>query len=94
MSELWELSAEETARRVRSREVSAVDVVESALARTARVEPLIHAWLELFEETVRLGWTGPRAEQALELAHRVADVHERALVSGKRVWMPVAVAGA
>ena len=50
-------------------------------------------WLELFEETVRLGWTGPRAEHALELAHRVADVHERALVSGKRVWMPVAVAG-
>jgi hemoglobin len=51
-------------------------------------------WLELFEETVRLGWTGPRAEHALELAHRVADVHERALVSGKRVWMPVAVADA
>jgi hemoglobin len=51
-------------------------------------------WLELFEETVRLGWAGPRAEQALELAHRVAEVHERALGSGKRVWMPVAVAGA
>ena len=53
MSELWELSAEETARRVRAREVSAVDVVESALARTARVEPLIHAWLELFEDEAR-----------------------------------------
>ncbi|HET9226469.1 MAG TPA: amidase, partial [Thermoanaerobaculia bacterium] len=50
MSELWELSAEETARRVRSREVSAVEVVESALARTARVEPLIRAWLELFDD--------------------------------------------
>jgi aspartyl-tRNA(Asn)/glutamyl-tRNA(Gln) amidotransferase subunit A len=53
MSELWELSAEETARRVRAREVSAVDVVESALERTARVEPLIHAWLELFEDEAR-----------------------------------------
>ncbi len=53
MSELWELSAEETARRVRSREISAVDVVESTLARTARVEPLIHAWLELFEDEAR-----------------------------------------
>ena len=50
MSELWELSAEETARRVRAREISAVDVVESALARTSRVEPLIRAWLELFED--------------------------------------------
>ena len=53
MSELWELSAEETARRVRAREVSAVEVTEAALARTARVEPLIHAWLELFEDEAR-----------------------------------------
>ncbi len=53
MSELWELSAEETSRRVRAREASAVDVVEAALARTARVEPLIHAWLELFEDEAR-----------------------------------------
>ncbi|MFP5286571.1 MAG: Asp-tRNA(Asn)/Glu-tRNA(Gln) amidotransferase subunit GatA [Thermoanaerobaculia bacterium] len=53
MTELWELSAEETARRVRAREVSAAEVVESALARTARVEPLIHAWLELFEDEAR-----------------------------------------
>ena len=47
MPELWELPAEEIGRRVVSREVSAVEVVESFLARTARVEPLIHAWLEL-----------------------------------------------
>jgi aspartyl-tRNA(Asn)/glutamyl-tRNA(Gln) amidotransferase subunit A len=53
VSELWELSAEETARRVRAREVSAVEVTEAALARTARVEPLIHAWLELFEDEAR-----------------------------------------
>ena len=65
MSELWELSAEETARRVRAREVSAVDVVESALARTARVEPLIHAWLELFEDEAR--------ERAAEIDRRVGE---------------------
>ena len=65
MSELWELSAEETARRVRSREASAVDVVESVLARTARVEPLIHAWLELFEDEAR--------ERAAEIDRRVGE---------------------
>jgi aspartyl-tRNA(Asn)/glutamyl-tRNA(Gln) amidotransferase subunit A len=53
MPELWELPAEEIGRRVVSREVSAVEVVESFLARTARVEPLIHAWLELFEDEAR-----------------------------------------
>jgi aspartyl-tRNA(Asn)/glutamyl-tRNA(Gln) amidotransferase subunit A len=50
MPELWELPAEEIGRRVASREISAVEVLESTLARTARVEPLVHAWLELFEE--------------------------------------------
>jgi aspartyl-tRNA(Asn)/glutamyl-tRNA(Gln) amidotransferase subunit A len=52
-TELWELPAEEIGRRVASREVSAAEVVEAALARTARVEPLIHAWLELFEDEAR-----------------------------------------
>jgi aspartyl-tRNA(Asn)/glutamyl-tRNA(Gln) amidotransferase subunit A len=51
--ELWELSVEEVARRVRSREVSAVEVTEAALARTAQVEPLISAYLEVFTEEAR-----------------------------------------
>jgi aspartyl-tRNA(Asn)/glutamyl-tRNA(Gln) amidotransferase subunit A len=53
MPELWELSAEEVARRVGAREVSASEVVESALERTARVEPLVSAYLELFPEEAR-----------------------------------------
>ncbi|HVT17392.1 MAG TPA: Asp-tRNA(Asn)/Glu-tRNA(Gln) amidotransferase subunit GatA [Thermoanaerobaculia bacterium] len=53
MPELWELSAEETARRVAAGETSAVAVLDAALLRTARVEPLIAAYLELFEETAR-----------------------------------------
>jgi aspartyl-tRNA(Asn)/glutamyl-tRNA(Gln) amidotransferase subunit A len=51
--ERWELSVEEVARRVRSREVSASEILESALARTAQVEPLIHAYLEIFETEAR-----------------------------------------
>ena len=53
MPELWELSVEETARRVRAREVSAAEVLESCLARTARVEPLVAAYLEIFESEAR-----------------------------------------
>jgi aspartyl-tRNA(Asn)/glutamyl-tRNA(Gln) amidotransferase subunit A len=53
MTELWELSAEETAGRVRSREVSAAEVLESALARTAQVEPLIAAYLALYPDLAR-----------------------------------------
>src|SRR4051794_36099361 len=53
MPELWELSAEEIARRVGAREVSAVEVTEAALARTAQVEPLIAAYLEVFQKAAR-----------------------------------------
>jgi aspartyl-tRNA(Asn)/glutamyl-tRNA(Gln) amidotransferase subunit A len=53
MPELWELSVEETARRVRAREVSAVEVLDSCLDRTARVEPLVGAYLEVFEDAAR-----------------------------------------
>lgn len=37
-------------------------------------------WLSLFHETVELGWVGPRAERALELADHVARVHSSNLV--------------
>jgi hemoglobin len=37
-------------------------------------------WLELFTETIRGDWCGPRADRALELAHHVARVHRDQLV--------------
>ncbi|WP_426574942.1 group III truncated hemoglobin [Aquihabitans sp. McL0605] len=37
-------------------------------------------WLELFHDAVELGWVGPRVDQALALAHNVADVHSNQLV--------------
>jgi aspartyl-tRNA(Asn)/glutamyl-tRNA(Gln) amidotransferase subunit A len=51
--ETWELSAEEVARKVRAREVSAAEVTEAALARTERVEPLLSAYLALYPEEAR-----------------------------------------
>ena len=53
MPDLWELPVEEIATRVRSREASAAEVLEACLARTARVEPLIGAYLEVFETESR-----------------------------------------
>lgn len=50
---LWGLSVEETARRVASGETSAAEVVESALARTAEVEPAVGAYLELWADGAR-----------------------------------------
>ena len=37
-------------------------------------------WLSLFHDTVELGWVGPNATRALELAHAVARVHRDQLV--------------
>ncbi|MGE3618835.1 MAG: group III truncated hemoglobin [Acidimicrobiia bacterium] len=37
-------------------------------------------WLDLFHETVDLGWDGPGAEQAKAFARKVAMVHSKQLV--------------
>ena len=38
-------------------------------------------WLDLFHDAVELGWTGPNAQRALELAHNVARVHAGQLIT-------------
>ncbi|MBE9603647.1 amidase family protein [Acetobacteraceae bacterium H6797] len=43
MTELWRLTATETAKLIRSREVSAVEVTKAALARLAAVNPALNA---------------------------------------------------
>ena len=37
-------------------------------------------WLSLFHDTVELGWTGPNARTAIELAENVARVHSSELI--------------
>jgi hemoglobin len=37
-------------------------------------------WLSLFQDTVELGWVGPNATRALELARTVAGVHRHQLI--------------
>ncbi len=77
--ELWELSVEEVARRVRSREVSAAEVTAAALARTAEVEPLIAAYLEVFEDEAR--------QRAAEIDRRIAAGEDPGPLAG----VPVAL---
>ena len=39
-----------------------------------------HRWLDLFEETVDLGWFGPNAERVKQLGRNVAEVHSGQLL--------------
>ena len=50
---LWDLSAEEIARRVAAGETGAVEILEAALARTAEVEPAVGAYLGLWADEAR-----------------------------------------
>jgi hemoglobin len=49
-------------------------------ARSPFTEAHFRRWLQLFHETVELGWVGPNVDRALELAHNVARVHSSQLV--------------
>jgi len=50
---LWDLSVEETARRVAAGETTAVEVLDAALLRTAEIEPDIGAYLEIWADEAR-----------------------------------------
>lgn len=46
-------------------------------------------WLDLFHETVEIGWSGPYAERALRLAHHVAEAQEHRLAAASTTPTPV-----
>lgn len=65
-----------------------------------RAHQLVHArrsfttahferWLELFHETLELGWSGPNVERAKAFAQRVAEVHSRQLAGETVVFIPI-----
>jgi len=41
-------------------------------------------WLQLFEDTLELGWVGPNTERAIALARNVAAVHSSQLIGRSR----------
>lgn len=48
--------------------------------KQAFTEADFRRWLDLFTETVELGWRGPNAEHAIKLANNVARVHSGQLL--------------
>ncbi len=50
MTDLWRLTAHEAHEKLRSREISAVELTESVLTRIDRVEPRVHAYITLTPE--------------------------------------------
>ena len=52
MSQPYELTATEAARRIRDRQLSPVDLVESLLSRIDSLEPRLNAWVYLDREAV------------------------------------------
>src|SRR5262245_53403998 len=69
MAELWQLSASEIARRIRAREASSREVIESHLRRIEAVNPALNALTVVLAET----------------ALAAADAADRALASGAEV---------
>jgi hemoglobin len=50
-------------------------------------------WLDLFHDTVVLGWVGPNADRALAFAEKVARVHAKELLGRTRATAGVAGSG-
>lgn len=48
-------------------------------------------WLDLFHETLDLGWEGPKVDAAKALARKVAMVHSRAIVGDPVFYDPLEV---
>ncbi|HEY8524464.1 MAG TPA: group III truncated hemoglobin [Acidimicrobiales bacterium] len=57
-------------------------------ARRAFTRAHFERWLDLFHETVDLGWAGPKAEQAKAFARKVGMVHSKAIVGDPVVYDP------
>ncbi|MCA3930256.1 amidase family protein, partial [Burkholderia sp.] len=63
MTELWQLSATELAKRVRQREVSAREVANAVLDRLDAVNPAINAVVEHRPDDVR--WQADEVDRAI-----------------------------
>jgi hemoglobin len=51
-------------------------------------------WLDLFHETLDLGWIGPKTEQAKALARKVALVHSKQIVGDPVSYEPLVLPAA
>ena len=57
-------------------------------AKRAFTAAQFERWLELFHETVDLGWSGPYAERAKAFGRKVAAIHSKQLTGTAVVYVP------
>jgi hemoglobin len=62
------------------REVKRPAPVRDLDEKSAFTSAHFERWLSLFHETLALGWVGPHADRAAELADNVARVHSEHLI--------------
>ncbi len=55
-------------------------------SRRAFTRAHFERWLDLFHETLDLGWEGPKVEQAKDLARKVAMVHSKQIIGDAVVY--------
>lgn len=60
--------------------------------RAAFTRAHFERWLDMFHETIELGWAGPRAEDAKALARKVAMVHSNQIIGDPVVYTGAAPA--
>src|SRR5438552_16396371 len=88
----------ELSRAFETRALSPVDVVDALLARIARRDPALHAYIAIYESEARLA--AEAADRAIKSGHRVGPLHGvpiglkdlidlrgRVTTGGSKVWI-------
>jgi aspartyl-tRNA(Asn)/glutamyl-tRNA(Gln) amidotransferase subunit A len=73
ISNPWRLGAAELARAFASRRLSPVDAVEALLERIARLDPKLHAFVDIYGVEARLA--AEAADKAIRSGHAVGPLH-------------------
>ena len=61
------------AAKLKSRSISPVDIVDTCLERIARLDPKLHAFVEVYEAEARLA--AEAADKAIRSGHAVGPLH-------------------
>jgi aspartyl-tRNA(Asn)/glutamyl-tRNA(Gln) amidotransferase subunit A len=69
----WQLNASELSRAFATRRLSPVDAMEALLARIARLDPKLHAFIEVYGAEARLA--AEAADQAIRAGQAVGPLH-------------------
>jgi aspartyl-tRNA(Asn)/glutamyl-tRNA(Gln) amidotransferase subunit A len=71
--DLTQLSLHSLVRKLKSRSVSSVDLVDACLSRISQLESKLHAFVEVYDEDARLA--SEAADKAIRSGHAVGPLH-------------------